>query len=75
MRTTEGASALATFEKACDSARASLGASVLGVTAAPAAWAAEENAEMGFRAAKPDAVASTATDNIRRREVRVIAFL
>ena len=32
MRTTDGPSALATFENARDSARASLGASVLGVT-------------------------------------------
>ena len=37
MRTTDGPSAFATFENARDSARASLGASVFGVTAAPAA--------------------------------------
>src|SRR4051794_4739188 len=39
MRTTDGASALATDEKACDSTLASLGVSVLGVTAGPAAAA------------------------------------
>jgi len=39
MRTTDGPSAFATFENARDSARASFGASVFGVTAAPAAAA------------------------------------
>ena len=42
MRTTDGPSALATFENARDSARASLGASVFGVTAAPAAAAGRD---------------------------------
>ena len=74
MRTTDGPSALATFEKACDRARASLGASVLGVTAAPAACAVEKDV-CGVRTAKPMAAPSTATENITRREVLVIAFL
>jgi rhomboid protease GluP len=65
---------LATFEKAWESARASLGASVFGVTAAPAACAVE-NTECGWRAARPTAVPSTANDNTKRRGVRVIAFL
>ncbi|HXJ18836.1 MAG TPA: hypothetical protein VMT03_01280 [Polyangia bacterium] len=51
----------------------------MGVTAAGAACAlentADENAEDGFRVAKPTAVATTATEKITRREVRFIAFL
>src|SRR3954470_16493565 len=78
MRTTDGPSALATFENARDRARASFGASVLGVTAGAAA-----SAEANTTGARPESPtpptrtpAPSASTGINSREpFRIMGFL
>ena len=78
MRTTDGPSALATFENARDRARASFGASVLGVTAGAAASA--DGITTGARPESPTPPTKTpapsASTGINNREpFRIMGFL
>ena len=77
MRTTDGPSAFATDEKACDSACASFGTSVFGVTAGSAAAAGGRGEDPRNRRAgtEADGGAEHRQAKHERRRVRFIAFL